>query len=347
MKLIVGYQLRDNDRFVERIIHWRERIGEVYYSWPGIANGRSTQFKKYGFSEWEALDRQREDLKQLSEAGIAFNLLLNGNCYGAETLARSFYQKIGDLIDTLGTEYGLSSITTASPVIARFVKQNFPNLEVRASVNMEIGTREGVEYLADVMDGFYVKREMNRRIDEVKAFSEVCRKMGKKVYLLANSGCLNYCSARQFHDNMVSHEAELMRMDNAFEFNGMCRHFLEREETRRRILQISNWIRPEDLHRYEALVDGAKLATRVSEHPEMILDAYASGRFTGNLLSLMEPDFSAQYYPQVLNAGRLPEDFFAQMSSCTRNCEQCGYCERTFDRIVETLSDNVLFDNMI
>lgn len=347
MKLIVGYQLRPDERFIDCILRHAACVGEVYYAWPGIANGRSTVSGKYGFTPWETLDRQRSDLKKLSEGGMRFNLLLNGNCYGSESLSRSFYTKIGDLIDALGGEYGLDAVTTTSPVIARFVKQNFESIEVRASVNMEIGTMDGVRYLADVMDGFYVKREINRHLEQVRRFSAACHDMGKKVYMLANSGCLNHCSARQFHDNLVSHEAELMKMDNAFIFDGVCRHFLADPSKRKRILAISNWILPSELHRYDGIVDGVKLATRVTEHPEMILEAYASGRFSGNLLALTEPDFSALYHPLVLNAGRLPVDFFSNLSDCTNECDHCGYCERIFDSIAEALDNDVLFDNMI
>lgn len=335
MKLIVGYQLRPNRRLIEKIIEHRSCVSEVYFAWPGIANGRSTIAQKLDLPPWLALNKQLEELKELSETGMSLNLLLNGNCYGAASLSRSFYSQIGDLIDQLSAEISLNSITTSSPVIAKFVKQNFPELEVRASVNMEIGTPEGIEYLSDIMDGFYVKREMNRHIAEVSKFAEVCHKIGKKVFLLANSGCLNHCSVRNFHDNLVSHEIEIMRIDNAYSFRGVCREFLNTPEMRRRILQLSNWICPNDLWRYENLVDGIKLATRVSENPEMIVEAYASGHFSGNLLSLMEPDFSAMYRPFALSASHMPRDFFERTSSCTRNCAECGFCLQAFDNAAE------------
>ena len=342
MNLIVGYQLQGEGRLVRTILDHRDVVGEVYFAWPGIANGRNTAPLRRGLTEWEAVERQIDDLSTLSKAGLGLNLLLNGNCYGSQSLSRALYTKIGDLVDWLGARFALSSVTTASPVIARFLKTNFPALEIRASVNMEIGTREGVEYLADVMDGYYVKRELNRHIEDVRAFAQMCRSFGKKVYLLANSGCLNHCSARTFHDNLVSHEAELMQMDNAFEFDGQCRRFLSDRDARRRIISLSNWIMPRDLYRYEDLVDGVKLATRVSDHPEMIVEAYASGRFSGNMLELTEPNFAGLYYPAVLDASCIPDDFFDITSTCGRECQRCGYCVRVFDAACETLRNDVL-----
>ena len=343
MNLIVGYQLRPDQRLTECILSHRECIGEVYFAWPGIANGRSVVSQKVDLAPREALNRQYEELLRFSEAGISLNLLLNGNCYGAESLARSFYQRIGDLIDYLATRMRLRSVTTASPIIARFVKENFTALEVRASVNMEIATREGIEYLADTMDGFYVKRELNRSLEKVREFSRIAVQWAKKFICWPTAAALNYCSARQFHDNLVSHEEDLMRMDNAYGFDGLCRQFLANQENRRRILQVSNWIRPEDIRHYEGIVDGIKLATRVSEHPEMIVDAYASGRFSGNLLALTEPDFSSLYYPTVLDAGAFPKDYFEKLAHCRGCCAECDYCIQVFDTAAKTLPEEIIF----
>ena len=63
-------------------------------------------------------------------------------------------------------------MTTTSPVLARFVKANFSNLEVRASVNMEIGTVEGMEYVAETFDAYYLKRELNRDLAAVRTIPE-------------------------------------------------------------------------------------------------------------------------------------------------------------------------------
>ena len=37
----------------------------------------------------------------------------------------------------------------------------------------------------------------------------LCDAEGKELYMLANSGCLNNCSAHVFHDNLVAHEAQI------------------------------------------------------------------------------------------------------------------------------------------
>lgn len=347
MKLFVGYQMCAGKSFLNGILACKEQIGEVYFSWDNMASGRSIVGLQQDLLPWEASQRQRQELSEIASAGIGLNLLLNANCYGARSLERSFFQSIGDLVDYLQKELNLVSVTTTSPIIGRFLRSNFTGLEVRASVNMEIGTPEGMDYLADSFDSFYVKRELNRDMSALRRLRQHCDETGKGLHMLANSGCLNNCSARQFHDNLVAHEQEIARMDNAFTFHSVCREFLGKDDHRQELLRLSNWVRPEDLHHYEGLVDGVKLATRISPNPLAILNAYAHRRYCGNVLDLMEPDFSGLYYPTVLDNSAFPDDYFEIRHNCSHNCDQCGYCHRVYSQIAETIADVYMTDNHI
>ena len=97
---------------------------------------------------------------------------------------------------------------------------------MRASVNMEIGTIEGMSYVSKLFDSFYIRRELNKNLPMLLKLRKWCNDHGKEMYLLANSGCLNNCSAHIFHDNLVAHEAEISAMDNGYQFRGVCWDFL-------------------------------------------------------------------------------------------------------------------------
>ena len=345
MQLFVGYQMCQTDAFLQSILSHREQIGEVYFSWDTMPSGRSIVGLQQDLYPWEAGQRQREELAKIANAGIGLNLLLNANCYGGQSLARSFFQNTGDLVDFLQREMNLVSVTTTSPVIGRFLRENFTGLDIRASVNMEIGTAEGMDYLSDSFDSYYVKRELNRSLEDIRSLRRHADETGKKLYILANSGCLNNCSARQFHDNLVAHEQEIARMDNAFTFHSACRGFLSKGSNKEEILRLSNWVRPEDLHHYEGLVDGVKIATRTSPNPIAILNAYASGGYAGNVLDLLEPNYANLFYPTVLNNRAFPEEYFTIRHNCKRNCESCGYCHKVYRQIAETIADIYLSEN--
>ena len=240
MKLFVGYQLCSTPFFLNTIVSNAERISEVYFSWGSSPSGRSAVGLGQQMQDFELLDLQRRQLRQIADAGIGLNLLLNASCYGRESLSRKFFQESGDLVDYLRQEMNLVSVTTTSPVMGRFLRDNFPALEIKASVNMEIGTVEAMEYVADSFDGFYLKRELNRNIPAILPLRQWCDANGKKLYILANSGCLNNCSVRQFHDNLVAHEREIAGMDNAFVFKSACREFLKDPAHRRDYLRYCN-----------------------------------------------------------------------------------------------------------
>jgi len=347
MKLFVGYQLCANDFFLNTILQNAASINEVYFSWGSAPSGRSAVGLGQGLLPFEREELQRRQLKQIADAGIGLNLLLNANCYGGQSLARKFYQESGDLVDYLQQNMNLVSVTTTSPVMGRFLRDNFPNLEIKASVNMEIGTVEGMEYVKDSFDAFYLKRELNRNIPAIAPLRSWCNNHGKKLHILANSGCLNHCSARQFHDNLVAHEQEIAGMDNAFVFRSACREFLNSAENRQNYLRYSNWIRPEDLHRFEGIADGVKIATRISPNPAQILLAYLQGSFTGNILELLEPNYAQSFYPEVLNSHTFPKDYFDIRHFCSGKCETCGYCEQVYRGSTAQVSDLYFDENDI
>ena len=300
MKYMVGLKSTD-EGFLENIIKTKQNIYEVYFSWGDIPNGRTSQLESDMYTPWEMQDMQRNALAELSKEGIALNLLFNANCYGKDSQSRSFFNKVGMIIDYVAEHYGLQSVTTTSPLIAKFIHQNFEGIEVRASVNMEIGTIQGMEYLAEYFDSYYMKRELNRNFEAIRLLHKWCNENGKKMFMLANSGCLNHCSAHNFHDNLVAHEAEIAQMDNAYDFHGICKEYLKNEKHYQALIDNTNFIRPEDMYLYEPYFEAAKLATRIHRNPSMVVNSYMREKYSGNILELLEP--AHNIYPYVIENG--------------------------------------------
>jgi len=301
LKFSIGYRLCSDDNFIDSIIKRKDSVSEVYFSWGDFANGRNNQIKHSDMTPWQAQAKQINDLEKLTKEGIWVNLLLNATCYGKDSQSRAFFEKIGECIDYLQNNFLLKSVTTASPLIAKFIKNNFENIDVRASVNMCIGTIEGMEYVAHLFDSFYMKRELNRDFDAIKTLKNWCDKNGKKLYALANSGCLNNCSAHTFHDNLVSHESEISMMDNGYAFEGICHFFLKNEQNIHRLADYTGFIRPEDIYLYEGVFPAIKLATRVNSNPERIFRAYIDNqKYIGSVLDLLEPNHTGTIRPYFL-----------------------------------------------
>ena len=340
MKFIVGYPIKSNKPFLNEIICHKDSISEVYFSWGDMPNGRSILKESDSETLFEAQLRQMEDLRLLCSNGLKLNLLFNANCYGRDSQSRSFFNKIGDLTDYLQEELNVASVTTSSPLIAKFIKENFGGTDVRASVNMEIGSVEGISYLSDTFDSFYVKREFNRDARTLAKLREWCDANGKQMYLLANSGCLNYCSAHTFHDNLVAHESEIAAMDNGYQFRGVCWDFLSKKENADKWLQRTNFIRPEDTLLYEGFVPAMKLATRVNSSPSRVLKAYVDCRYRGSVMELLEPNHSGIFYPRYVENSRFEDNFATRVMNCNKDCENCNLCTNTMSQATVALVDD-------
>ncbi|MBE6688958.1 MAG: hypothetical protein E7588_06735 [Ruminococcaceae bacterium] len=303
MKFSIGLKPCADTELVDAIIRNKNSIFEVYFSYGDFANGRSI-VKAEGMSDFTARLKQESDLEALSRNGIKLNVLFNAVCYGKYSLSRAFFEKIGNTLEHLIQNYGVSGVTTTSPLIARFVKENFNGIETRASVNMCIGSTEGMEYISEHFDGFYLKRELNHDFKTIEKLKKWCDENGKTLYALANSGCLNNCSAHFFHDSLVAHEEEIAAMDNGYEFRGVCRDFLEKKGAAAFISHTS-FIRPEDVKYYEGIFPMLKLATRASRRPVRTLNAYINEKYVGNVAELCEPDHSGVLYPYIIENTKL------------------------------------------
>ena len=336
MKIAVGYQLPDaeNGSFADIIGGFIGSVEEVYFPWLDQPSGRAIMTVHEGCVNWGGQDVLERDLHYLKSQHIKLNLLLNANCYGPQSLSVHFKNCICSLIDYLCETTGLDVVTTTSLFVASTVKKHFSGLDVRASVNMRIGTVNAMKMVATCFDSFYLQREFNRdfaRIAEMKNWAE---NNGKKLHILANSGCINFCPGQIFHDNLVAHEREISGMRNVADWNPcVCWNYLP-EQNNWPVLLQNSWIRPEDLVFYEQLFPWVKLSTRMHANPKRVIRAYQDRKFVGNLLDLFEPGFASILHPHIIDNSRFPSDWFEQVTSCDRNCHSCDYCENVLKEVL-------------
>ncbi len=337
MKFSVGFQLYEGgeEPFSEIVKAYSENISEVFFSWQDTPSGRSGVATRHGYTDWSAQKRMEEELCAIKKMDKKLDLLFNGNCYGAYAISEKLAGMVRSVIDYLDDRVGgVDIVTTTSPAIAHIAKKYFPDIEVRASVNMKIGTVKGMEYISDLFDSFHVQREYNRDIECLKMLKEWADGNSKKLILLANSGCFVNCSGQIFHDNMVAHESEICEVDNIGDFAPyVCWRALKNRDNWHYLLE-NTWIRPEDLHNYDDLFDTVKLATRMHSFPGMVIDAYSRRSFYGNTLDLFEPGFGRAIAPYIINNQAFPDDWFTKTISCDKMCNKCGYCKDVLEKIL-------------
>ena len=344
MKYSVGFQLYQGNEepFSQIVKTYKEHISEVFFAWQDIASGRSAIATRHGYTDWSCQARMEEELRAIKQMGIKLDLLFNGNCYGEYAISEKLSNTVVSVIEYLDSvDCGVDIITTASLAIAHTVKKYFPKIEVRASVNMRIGSIKGMEYVSDLFDSFHVQREYNRDLEHLKMLKCWADEHEKKLVMLANSGCFTNCSGQVFHDNLVAHEHKICEVKNMDDFLPyVCWRSLKDKENWHMLLE-NTWVRPEDIHHYEGIFDTVKLATRMHSLPGMVIDAYARGRYIGNTLDLFEPGFGRAIAPYIISNLNFPEKWFTKTSSCDKICHRCGYCKAVLEQVLINTEEKV------
>ena len=266
--------------------------------------------------------------------GVKLDLLFNANCYGGSAISLDFEKKLcAVLADWQSIGLLPDVVTTTSPYVAMLVKKHWHTVETRASVNMRIDSIGGMEYLKDIFDSFYIRRDLQRDVSTLKSFKNWCDNNGKKLGMLLNSGCLRNCPSQTFHDNLVSHDKEVRLRENTSWNPHLCWRLYAEQQRYVEFLK-SSWIRPEDLQYYENLVSFAKLATRQHHYPRLVIGAYVNRSYHGDLLHLTEPDYSAAFAGKMLDNTLFPADWHTRAGSCGANCHNCGYCNDVLKKIM-------------
>ena len=331
LRLSVGYQDSEKFLFSDIVKTYKSAVEEVYFPWIGEKSGRSALGGYDGYFDYSLQQRLVTELKEIRALGVKLDLLFNANCYGADAMSEVLRGRVLSILEYLRGQGLLpETVTTASPAIATVVRESFPDIELRASVNMRIGSVKGMQYMSHLFDSFCIAKEVNRDLPRLRAMRAWADAEGKKLIMLANSGCMRDCSGQIFHDNMVAHEGEIAKQKNIKLLPYACWNYLKDPKNFPSVLQ-NTWILPEDIDRYEGLIDTVKLATRAHALPGMVIDAYARRRYLGNLLDLFEPGFSPAFAPYVIDRSKLPADFWERTVACDKACESCEYCRTVLE----------------
>ena len=335
-KFAVGHFLTEKPddplSFAELAKRFADRLREVYFPWPGLSNARAKVYNKPDDEE-----RIVADLKYCREHGMKLDILANATCYGEKAVTEEQRLQIIGIIRHLD-ELGLypEIITTTSPYIAKVFKLNFPDIEVRASVNMRLRNTLAFEYLAPLYDSYYICRDVQRDLPTFHKLADWCKDHGKKLCMLANSGCVRNCPWQVFHETLLSHnfiktfhEMEEQKLEL------VCNHLFMKKQLAE--FMRCTWIRPEDIPVFEPELETIKLSTREAKYPHEIVAAYVSGDYDGDLLRLMDPYHGYSFRPNRIDNKSFPADWVTSgiAAKCAENCKHCGKCEEIMQRTLK------------
>ena len=331
-KYAVGYDWMIPGGFAAMVEPYLPTVKEVFFSWPGMVSGRNVHLEK---SIEESVEQLCGDLAWCRRNGVELDLLFNANCYGEDAFTENLRGQVYSVMEDLGRRDVFPEIvTTTSQYVAKVLKVRYPQVEIRASVNMKLESTKSMEFISDIFDSFYICRDIQRDRRVLKHFSDWCKSHGKQLCMLVNSGCLRCCPVQIWHDNYLCHKpwlAEEQEFILHYPYR-LCGRVTNSIETAVEVLRMS-WIRPEDIHYYEPYVSAMKLATRSTDHADIMLKAYAEGHYEGDLLAILGPE---NPFYEIRNE-KFPVNWIESgiAQSCAINCTECGKCDMVLKAVLK------------
>lgn len=257
---------------------------------------------------WRLPDISKEDfeayVKRLKENNIAFNYTMNSIIpYGSKIEMLKHKKDIQDLALWLES-IGVYRITIANPMMALFIRE-VSNIELEISCITHVDTVTQIKYYHETfgINKFCLSILKNRNKQFLIAAQKYADDNNIVLEMLANEFCgvagvdsngTHYATHCAFRDSCYICHATNRTKEDSMAYNnypmGYC--MSARSSTPEAWLRM-RWVRPEDqpIYRDVTGVNYFKISGRTgsTEYLKMVIEAYMSENFEGNLLQLWKP----------------------------------------------------------
>lgn len=302
-------------------------IREIYLNAPQSITGSGR------VGNVTTLDEFAETVKVIREANIRVDITMNSTCDGGDWYEKETLERQIGFIRDMHEQQGVEAVTLANPFLIEHARKACPDLEISASVLADIDCFSRAEAFALAgATTMTADTSLNRNL---KLLRQIHEKLGVKLKLMVNEGCLDKCPFRKFHMNLISHKSQEERDEgNAFSF--ACGDIIGRDAGQ---IFKSNWIRPEDLRRYDGITRFFKIVGR-DMMPSKVLRctaAYMDESYDGNLFDLLCSSigyFGIEFRAHIDNKALDKTNFFKRTSTCNRQCQRCTYCADLADELL-------------
>ncbi|MBK6847078.1 MAG: U32 family peptidase [Proteobacteria bacterium] len=228
-------------------------------------------------------------VKLVHERGIEFNYLLNASAMDNREFTREGQRQMDELLAWLD-EIGVDAVTVATVYLLRLIKRRHPRLRARVSSHRFTDNARKVRFWAEEGADTVVVSEVNihRELKVLEAMQQAAD--GKvALSLIVNNWCRQDCAIAGNHAVTLSSASQRKSKGYPLDYCSVrCNNIRLNEPVN---YVRANWIRPEDLHVYEALgFHNFKIVERNTPTPVLLtrVKAYAERRYDGNLLDLVQ-----------------------------------------------------------
>jgi collagenase-like PrtC family protease len=295
-----------------------------------------------------------QHIRKAHSYGIEFDYTLNASCMNLIEYTDSGSREIHRLLERF-SDIGVDTITIAIPYLIELVANTYPEFKINASSICYIDSLErALTYEKLGADRITLNEDVNRSFRLLKLIRS---RIGVALQVIANNGGLLKCPYKSYHDNLNAHVSQIVEEDTTgFTYipYPMMRCTLDRLTDHKEIIRAP-WFRPEDSRYYTDLgIDFIKIAGRgiPSKQLSVLVEAYLSGRFEGNIYALIDNSYLHFQKNRLLDDEKTLRpleiaidnrsldgwyDFFAKHNPpCITGCGSCNYCDRLALKVVKT-----------
>lgn len=308
------------------------KIYEIYHVGP---QNHDLGFR-HGELQYKSDHTENLLFKLARKHSIRINLLINCPLLSFRNLKKEISR-----IKSLNRKYPNSfAITLADPYQIGLFKKEFPDLEIEASVIMNLDSFSRIEKaLKWGITTVNLPLRLNRDIKKLKKISQLKKNYPRfKMKLMVNHNCYYDCLFTAYHYFFAETESLFnLKSDTDIKFNSECAYFSKEKLDRKELIK-KPFIRPEDIHYFTENKAGDifKILWRHSDSDTLrkTVLAYLGGRFTGNLFELIEPH--QKFRNLYCDNQKFPEGFIQKVTNCDKtSCFKCSYCKNIGDKTIK------------
>ena len=256
-------------------------VAEVYGRLPvDFVGGGRPSYMGTALTKRELADY----VSHLRAHGIAFNYLLNASCLGNQEWSRRWQRQLMGFLDELA-RMGVRTLTVSTPFLLELIRKRCPHFAVKVGIYAQVDTPRRARFWEELgADSINLESfSINRNLDLLAAIRKAVR---CDLQLIPNHICLVNCPMQPYHQNGCAHSSTSRgRLFIDYSFLRCCRTRLQDPSS----FIKAQWIRPEDLGKYEEMgYTTFKLLERGIPSEELLkrVIAYSERRYDGNLADL-------------------------------------------------------------
>lgn len=268
----------------------------------------------------------------------------------------AIFKEIKALIDI-----GIDGMILANPYLIKLIHDNFPELKITASTNLNITSYNTIKNYIDFGAQYIVfGRDANRNFSLLK---KLIQYFSDNLIILANTSCLLFCPLKFYHPlitgqvsmiDINSNNIKITKrdlLDGDFCFKYCMNEIANHPES---ILKAT-WIRPEDVIHYEKIgLKFLKIQGRTMSVDDQlsVLRGYFKRKTPNDDLFFIWPNYRESLL-KFINNNPSPERtkfnfeiknselekygffkyFLSSKKDCREGCDGCHHCKNIFQKI--------------